>query len=315
MKKIIRNSAFYLLLVTPLVIWSCKEDPAPVVEPPLAGFSFVVNELEVTFSNSSVDAESYSWDFGDGNMSAEASPKHTYTASGTYSVKLIATNTGGTDDITQELSVSGFGPNLIANGDFEDNTGWVGNQLWTSDDNAVGHDFDNGTYAFKTGTYTDADGMEQSTYWSNYVLYQEVELEVGKTYQLDGDLSSSSGTLATWFEVYLVPATVDEIVNEDPLPGGGAQFEIKAFGDDGTENCSASPFEGTLLEIAANCTKNDFSDKLMGANGQFTVVDSVLSNGKAFLAFKVGSGFAPDGEVATFGDGIILDNVVIKEVL
>ena len=44
-----------------------KDDPDPAA--PIASFQFVINEdnkLEVTFTNYSKIATSYSWDFGDG---------------------------------------------------------------------------------------------------------------------------------------------------------------------------------------------------------------------------------------------------------
>jgi len=41
---------------------------------------------------------SWSWDFGDGNLSTIQNPCHTYTAAGTYTVQLIVTNTGGDSD-------------------------------------------------------------------------------------------------------------------------------------------------------------------------------------------------------------------------
>ncbi|WP_373549012.1 peptidylprolyl isomerase [Haliscomenobacter sp.] len=45
----------------------------------------------VTFTNTTPKpAETYHWDFGDGNTSDEASPVHAFMASGTYAVKLIA---------------------------------------------------------------------------------------------------------------------------------------------------------------------------------------------------------------------------------
>ena len=46
---------------------------------------------EVTFTNESVNAETYEWDFGDGDFSSEESPKHLYQSSGNYLVTLKAT--------------------------------------------------------------------------------------------------------------------------------------------------------------------------------------------------------------------------------
>lgn len=46
--------------------------------------------LSVTFNNSSINAGSFVWDFGDGTTSTEVSPTHTYTTLGNFSVQLIA---------------------------------------------------------------------------------------------------------------------------------------------------------------------------------------------------------------------------------
>lgn len=45
-----------------------------------------------TFTNTSVGATTYAWDFGDGNTSTSTSPVHEYSAAGTYTVTLTATN-------------------------------------------------------------------------------------------------------------------------------------------------------------------------------------------------------------------------------
>lgn len=45
-----------------------------------------------TFTNTSVGATTYAWDFGDGNTSTTTSPVHEYAAAGTYTVTLTATN-------------------------------------------------------------------------------------------------------------------------------------------------------------------------------------------------------------------------------
>ena len=51
--------------------------------------------LEVNFYNNTVDAHTFFWDFGDGNVSSEKEPVHTYHTSGKYKVKLMAEGPGG----------------------------------------------------------------------------------------------------------------------------------------------------------------------------------------------------------------------------
>ena len=44
----------------------------------------------VNFNNTTLNANTYNWDFGDGGVSAATNPAHTYTSVGTYTVKLKA---------------------------------------------------------------------------------------------------------------------------------------------------------------------------------------------------------------------------------
>ncbi|MFP2994282.1 PKD domain-containing protein [Spongiivirga sp. MCCC 1A20706] len=63
--------------------------------PPSAGFDIAqseVNFLEYTFTNTSVGATSFMWDFGDGNTSTDESPTHVYAEAAEYTVTLTATN-------------------------------------------------------------------------------------------------------------------------------------------------------------------------------------------------------------------------------
>lgn len=61
-----------------------------VEEPAVADFSYAVNGMTVDFSNLSAQATAYNWNFGDGSTSTQTTPSHTYSAPGTYDVKLIA---------------------------------------------------------------------------------------------------------------------------------------------------------------------------------------------------------------------------------
>lgn len=87
--------AFLLLGAFAMVtLVSCeKDDPEP--ENPIASFQYAVSEtnyLQVTFTNFSQNATSYSWNFGDGGSSTEANPVYTYTEAGSYVVVLTAIN-------------------------------------------------------------------------------------------------------------------------------------------------------------------------------------------------------------------------------
>lgn len=55
--------------------------------------SFCVAPASVSFSNLSVNASSFLWDFGDGGTSTVTSPTHVYSAPGVYTVQLISMGT------------------------------------------------------------------------------------------------------------------------------------------------------------------------------------------------------------------------------
>ncbi|MEM9676185.1 MAG: PKD domain-containing protein [Bacteroidota bacterium] len=97
------HTLFYLGFIFLLLACDNEEDP---VAPPSAGFTFASNELEVSFTNTSTDAMSYSWDFGDNTTSTETNPVHTYAEAGTYQVTLTASNNDVTDEVAQSVEVS-----------------------------------------------------------------------------------------------------------------------------------------------------------------------------------------------------------------
>jgi len=68
----------------------------------------VLSRATVDFTNESLGAINYLWDFGDGNTTTATSPIHTYLDSGAYSVKLLAYNA----DFTCADSVT-YGPFVV----------------------------------------------------------------------------------------------------------------------------------------------------------------------------------------------------------
>lgn len=71
-----------------------------------ANFTFTQNLLTATFTNTSTNASTYLWDFGDGMTSTETNPVHTYASPGTYTVTLSATNECRTNNKTATVGVT-----------------------------------------------------------------------------------------------------------------------------------------------------------------------------------------------------------------
>ena len=90
----IDTSAFFTLDVLPKPIASGSWAP----NPPEAN-------VPVRFTNTSQFADTYFWDFDDGENSTQFEPTHEYNATGTYNVKLIAYSRAGCSD-TFRLTVN-----------------------------------------------------------------------------------------------------------------------------------------------------------------------------------------------------------------
>jgi len=78
-------------------------NPLPIT----AAFSTVKDTFDITeavvFTNASLNAVDYSWDFGDGNASSQANPSHTYAQIGDYLVSLISSQNSNCNASNQQL--------------------------------------------------------------------------------------------------------------------------------------------------------------------------------------------------------------------
>lgn len=86
-----------------ILITACKE---------LTVASFTVSPTPamvgdtINFQNTSENANTFDWDFGDGNGSIEENPSHIYTAEETFTIHLEVTNADGSDEASRNLLIN-----------------------------------------------------------------------------------------------------------------------------------------------------------------------------------------------------------------
>lgn len=74
--------------------------------PALASYSESINYPVVDFTDQSLNALAWSWDFGDGNTSTAQNPSHTYATFGRYTICLTVTDScGGQHTTCKDISV------------------------------------------------------------------------------------------------------------------------------------------------------------------------------------------------------------------
>lgn len=104
------RSAAKAVVYDSLLYWNVgKYDPD-------AHFNFnYLSGWELQFTDSSFNADSYMWIFGDGDTAIAKDTNHLYTANGTYTVKLVVESCGIFDTATATITVQGV--NLPENQD------------------------------------------------------------------------------------------------------------------------------------------------------------------------------------------------------
>ncbi|RYE16577.1 MAG: PKD domain-containing protein, partial [Sphingobacteriales bacterium] len=103
----------------------------------------------VVFTNTTIGAVSYLWDFGNGNTSTAANPTQTYVSGGSYTVRLIATNANGCKDTITKPGFVNIGP-LVASFSKSSTSTCVGSSVFFTNTTTPGAG--NSTWYFGDGT-------------------------------------------------------------------------------------------------------------------------------------------------------------------
>ncbi|UXP34156.1 PKD domain-containing protein [Reichenbachiella agarivorans] len=207
---------------------------------PVASFTSVANGLEVTFTNTSTNSTTYSWDFGvdgdDTDVSTDKDPVYTYATDGTYTVKLIASDDNGTtNEITAEVTVAAAAVLVVEfnNGTFDlyastDTENYQkNNDMWEEPDGWDDANFQVGgmsTDGKKIGE-TKTNGIKFADALRG--LYQEIVVEIGTSYTVTFDASTETwidGVQVDKLKAYLLtgPITSETQIIDD----GGASDNV-----------------------------------------------------------------------------------------
>ncbi len=260
MKKVILSSSLALLAGLVFFLSSCgSDDPDPIAKP-VASFTSTIEGKTVTFTNTSTNGKTYSWDFGNSESATTESPSHTYAANGTYVVKLTTTNESGSDESAAAIEVI----NVKIDGDFAEwadvtavnNTG-TGSITEVKIDNLS-----------KDKLYVYVKGTSEMTSFFDFYL------------DLDYDKSGAADT--TGFIVSLYPAV--------KKMGADVLFE-GFFGSTQGRNDFGGMFYGVFLADAGN----DFGardEPTLDAN-MLTYSELVSVDGGFALEFSIDLSFIP----------------------
>ncbi|WP_281540625.1 PKD domain-containing protein [Maribacter aestuarii] len=107
MEQLLKKAKLITILLLIISFQGCDEDDV-VLPQVIADFTYTLNSTSgtVTFINTSEEANSYKWDFGNGETSTEINPIRTF-ATGTYTVSLEVRNlAGSTDTFQSEITVT-----------------------------------------------------------------------------------------------------------------------------------------------------------------------------------------------------------------
>lgn len=216
---------------------------------PTASFSASVGNsyLDYTFANSSISATDYSWDYGDGNTSTGGDGSNTYTAEGTYTITLTASDKLGVSN-TFSLDIEVVEPEIplaiipnILNPSFDEagddgkyTSPWVDGNLGKTIQSSTSSSFIGG----KSAKFPNATSDPRVAYQKDIAVTPNTDYVISYAYSIEtGDPSS--------IIVSILAGAVT-----DPSEVAGAT--IKSY--TGTVQAGKTPFETVNISFNSGAT-------------------------------------------------------------
>tara|TARA_B110000858_G_C17797627_1_gene473362 strand:- start:402 stop:2060 length:1659 start_codon:yes stop_codon:yes gene_type:complete len=256
--------------------------------PALASFSFeedASNYMTIDFTNASVNADSYSWDFGDGSTSMDMNPSHTYALDSTYTVTLTASNVdGGTDMVSHDVTIAAPLSVAINNPSLDDEivkddnrTAWRNVALETDADTYISaSDYmlqmsttnRTGTWSGKLPT---AENSSKPRRW----MYQAIQVNPNTSYDISAYIRNKDsyvGSTVT-FQVYDAPFNTASTIDDTGYILSAADFDASTGHDTNVFTQATINFNsGTSTEVVLFIS-NDYTLNVSGENSESFVDD------------------------------------------
>ena len=188
----------------------------------------------ISFTNASENADSFSWNFGDGTTSVEQNPAKTYTVPGIYTVTLTAVGPGGTGRFSSDLTV--IDPNANTGSDrelyFIEYSNGLIKKISLEPGSAAETVVD---FSDKAGVGLAYDAVNEKIYFSDFE-----NSDAGKIWRMDVDGSNMEELVSGIDDPYSVAVNV----------AGGKIYWADDAGNISRANLDGSSLEREFIKIA-----------------------------------------------------------------
>ena len=249
---------------------------------PTANFSYSTNSLAVVLNNTSSNATSYSWNFGNGQTSTQQNPSVTYSTAGTYNICLTATNSCGSTNYCQNVTVSNTCVKPTAQFTYVSNgltTNFTNSSL-----NGVTYNWNFGNGQTSTMQHPSITYSTAGTY--NVCLTATNSCDTNKVCKM---IAVSTCDTVNKYDIYNVINTVPQINKEGYFYYNGVHYLVWSNGHYSQSNPNNSYDAKVKLSTSTDGKTWNTQDILNTTIGSTNHVMTIDSAGKIHIAYVEGT--------------------------